>query len=111
MNVDQAAVLYLPTSKRSCSPVGSAQGRENPNHCLLGIWHAGRLPGISVTHTENHWSSVQTMVELVEEVDQRLNPGDVKVPWMLLLDVCPLHVSTAFGTSCVTPIRMCAAAR
>ena len=61
-----------------------------------------------MTRTENHQSSVQTMVELVEEVDQRLNPGDVKAPWMLLHDVCPLHVSTAFGTlTCDTFPHVC----
>ena len=32
------------------------------------------------------------MMELVEEVDQWLNPGDVKAPWMLLLYVCSLYV-------------------
>ena len=46
-------------------------------------------------------SAVQTMMELVEEVDQRLNPGDGEGTWMLFLDFCPslpVHGSTAFGT-------------
>ena len=35
------------------------------------------------------------------------NPGSVQAPWMLLLDVCPARL---LAPSCVTPIRMCAAA-
>ena len=108
-------------------PNGPAQGRENPIHCLPGIWHPARRsecpadlcrqdregapdgtcqPGITVTHILE--SLVIGMMRLVEEVDQLLNPGDVKAPWMLLLDVCPLHVSTAFGTlMCDTCPHVC----
>ena len=52
--------------------------------------------GISCTQTENHWRSLETCKLFLKQIDEHMNPNGEQVPWMLVYDVDPVHVSKAF---------------
>ena len=51
---------------------------------------------IKVTVSENHWSTLATMDEVMGDIDHIMNPAGTREPWLLLLDVCPIHVSKQY---------------
>ena len=54
---------------------------------------AGPTPeGMCVTFSERSWCRPKTMVELVEFIDEKLNPVGERQPWILGLDLAPAHV-------------------
>ena len=50
-----------------------------------------------VSHSESHWSTVDTLLELIEFIDKYVAPGDLpRIPWVCVLDAAPTHLSKAF---------------
>ena len=122
--MDQTAVLLLPTWQKSWSPKGSpctvVKDEKTMITCcvamtpVLGqlcaqlIYHGKTArvhpqgpcgPGLTCTHSPNHWSNFDTMKELLVQLDEFLcgSPSS-KEPWVLLLDLCPIHISVGFRT-------------
>lgn len=58
---------------------------------------SGPVPhNVRVTCTPNHWATTETM----EWLDSKMNPHGEQTPWVLVLDVAPVHVSTEFRRMC-----------
>ena len=47
-----------------------------------------------VTHTESHWSSTATLLQMVGLVDSHVNPNNEQCAWILLLDCGLCHISS-----------------
>ena len=124
LNMDQTAVLLLPTWQKSWLPKGSpctvVKDEKTMITCCLAmtpvlgqlcaqfIYHGKTArvhpqgpcgPGWTCTHSPNHWSNFDTMKELLVQLDEFMcgSPSS-KEPWVLLLDFCPIHISVGFRT-------------
>jgi hypothetical protein len=122
-NIDQTSVRVLPTGKqgwraRGTNPKWAVDSKrqltvvlacfmERPEVYAQIVFKgktaachpAGLVPDeLLFSHTENHWSSAETMYELVAFLDGKVNADadDAERPWCMSLDVAPVHVSTAF---------------
>jgi hypothetical protein len=51
---------------------------------------------VTAVQTESHWSSVDTMLTMIEEVDRHVNSDLPGVPWIMIVDCCPVHCAAAF---------------
>jgi hypothetical protein len=123
VNIDQTSVRVLPTATKGWKAAGT-----NPRWavdtkrqltvvlvCFMerddvyaqmvfagktaGVLPAGAVPeSMTLTYTENHWSSTKTMLELAAFVDGKINAtaDDAERPWVMGLDVAPVHVSKEF---------------
>jgi hypothetical protein len=57
----------------------------------------GPLPrGIEVTHSHNHWATIESLELLLKQIDREMNPQNEKQMWILVFDVAPRHVSREF---------------
>ena len=120
-NLDQTSTMLLPTRKKGWSPTGQAPShvgddKANITACLVTrmapsqllcqlIFHgktSRSLPtceipsNIKVTVSENNWSTLATMDQVMGDIDHIMNPAGTREPWLLLLDVCPIHVSKQY---------------
>ena len=122
VNADQIAVRMLPTSDfgwgatgRRCKwladvktqitcmlCVGTQPGSMTMAQIIFGGKTNRVLPtgphaaNIAVAHTKSHWSSVDTMLDLIAELNKRMNPEGDHLDWILVLDVAPVHCSVEF---------------
>ena len=123
VNIDQTSVRVLPTATRGWRAIGQSPGWAVDTKRQMTVVLAcfmeradvyaqmifkgktaashpvAAVPGnMTVTHTENHWSSAGTMLELVGFLDSKINATehDAELPWVLGLDVAPVHVSKEF---------------
>ena len=120
-NLDQTSLLLLPTRKKGWSPVGQASShvgddKANITACLVMGTAPGQLlcqlifhgktsrslptceipSNIKLTVSENHWSTLATMDQVMGDIDHIMNPAGTREPLLLLLDVRPIHVSKQY---------------
>ena len=120
-NADETAVRLLPLNDRGWGPKGRPKrflaDKKRVITLTLACCMAGgpmlaqaiyqgktkaslpKVPvpkGMSCTQTENHWRSLETCELFLKQIDEQMNPNGEKVPWLLVYDVDPVHVSKAF---------------
>jgi hypothetical protein len=123
VNIDQTSVRVLPTGFKGWKAKGTnpkwavdskrqvtvtlACFMERPeiygqivfNGKTAAVHPAGNVPDeLLFSHSENHWSSAETMHELVTFLDGKINAeeDDAERPWIMSLDVAPVHVGKEF---------------
>jgi DDE superfamily endonuclease len=130
VNLDQTSIRVLPTAGRGWGALGKdarwpgdARRQVTCALCCPMAWGAldellaqiifngktaaslpsGPIPhNVRATCTANHWADTQTMQDLIAWVDSVLNKDSGGRPWVLLLDVAPIHISAEFRTMCET---------
>jgi hypothetical protein len=124
--MDETAVRILPTGDhgwaqknvkanfigdaKSLATVNVAAGAvEGVRHQVIFGGRTNRVHPIcpqpvhqQVTHTESHWSSVDTLLEMVKHIDQHLHKNNDKNQWILLLDYAPVHISAEYRSEMKT---------
>jgi hypothetical protein len=119
-NMDETAVKLLPSNTKGWSEVGKQAKAVGDTHTniTVTVMH-GTMPGdllgqlifkgktsrslpaadhgdsIELTVTENHWCNTESTLRCIGIIDEKINKDTPQLPWIIVLDVCPVHVSKA----------------
>ena len=119
-NFAETSIKMLPTYERGWSEKGKDSKRRGDNHANLTLTlmcgtqtgdlleqlifkgkTARVLPDVApfdslqLTMTENHWCDIDTVMQSVAMMDCKINAETPRHLWLVVLDVCPVHVSKA----------------